>query len=283
MEGKCLFYHLFKLNAFDILIDQKNNLDDFIHTVKNIHKNFAGIHLEDIKSPDCFYIEKKLNDILDIPVIHDDQHCTAIAILTQILISNVHNGNVIIYGAGAAGIATGNLLKLYGFKIFMFDSKGLINKNRMDINDFKKPFACDSELSEAQLILNAKIVICLSIPNAIDYKIMIPLKNDSLLFALSHPSPDLDVLQLHKHNPFIKIFTGYKNDTFIQINNCNIFPLLMKYLIQYNVKYTISIGIIFAKVLSKFVIEKYNNNSLNIFDLQKDDKYLLYSIKNYNA
>lgn len=278
MEGKCLFYHLFKLNAIDILVDQKNNLDDFIHTVKNIYKNFAGIHLEDIKSPDCFYIEKKLNEILDIPVIHDDQHCTAIAILTQILLSNVHDGNVIIYGAGAAGIATGNLLKLHGFKVFMFDSKGLIHKNRIDISEFKKPFACNSELSEKQLILNARIVICLSVPNAIDYKIMIPLKNDSLLFALSNPSPDLDVLQLHKHNPFITIFTGYKNDKFIQVNNCNIFPLLMKYLIKYNVKYTNTIGLIFANVLYKFIIERYKNISLNIFDLQKDYKYLLYSI-----
>ena len=150
MEGKGLLFKIFAdIDVFDIEIDTKN-IDEFIETVKNISPTFGGINLEDIKAPEAFEIERRLVDELDIPVMHDDQHGTAIisgaALINALELANKKIGEIqmVICGAGAAAISCAKMYKSLGVKkknMLMFDSKGLININRKDLSLEKKLFA----------------------------------------------------------------------------------------------------------------------------------------------
>ena len=150
MEGKGLLFKIFAdIDVFDIEIDTKN-IDDFINTVKNIAPTFGGINLEDIKAPEAFEIERRLVDELDIPVMHDDQHGTAIisgaALINALELANKKIGDIkmVICGAGAAAISCAKMYRSLGVKkknILMFDSKGLINVNRSNLSTEKKMFS----------------------------------------------------------------------------------------------------------------------------------------------
>lgn len=260
MEGKCLFYHMFDLNAIDIEIDD-DTIDGFVNTVIKIHKTFAAIHLEDIKSPECFYIEKQINKNSNIPVIHDDQHCTAIAIAANVLYLSHKNKikDIVIFGAGAAGIASCYLLKELGYNIYLFDSKGLITKDRKDINEFKTVFACNSMIAEDDLINNADLIIMLTSPNVLDYKKFLSVKENAIIFSLANPQPDINVNKLINTRKDITIYIGSKSKKFNHINNCLVFPVLMKFLINNKIKYDLNIGIAFSKSFAYFMIKEKCN------------------------
>ena len=144
MEGKALLFKEFaNVDAFPIVLETQDP-DEIINIVKNIAPGFGGINLEDFAAPKCFYIENKLKEILNIPVMHDDQHGTAIVVLAALINAlkltnqNKEGTKIVICGAGAAGTAIAKLLSLYGFKdLIIVDSKGIISKDRLDLNDAK--------------------------------------------------------------------------------------------------------------------------------------------------
>jgi malate dehydrogenase (oxaloacetate-decarboxylating) len=145
MEGKSmLFSELAGLNSFPIVLDTQD-IDSIVNTIKNIAPVFAAINLEDIEAPKCFEIEERLQSELDIPVVHDDQHATAIVVLSGIINAlkvvgkKAEQSKVVLLGVGAAGIGTAKLLIEYGFKdILLVDSKGIIEQSRSDLNSIKQ-------------------------------------------------------------------------------------------------------------------------------------------------
>ena len=177
MEGKGLLFKIFAdIDVFDIEVDQ-SNVEDFVKTVKAIAPTFGGINLEDIKAPEAFEIEKRLKEELDIPVMHDDQHGTAIissaALVNALFIAEkkIDQVKVVISGAGASAISCGKLYISLGVKranIFMFDSKGLITKSRQNLDKNKLNFAqkCN-EISLEKAMLNADVFLGLSKGNIV--------------------------------------------------------------------------------------------------------------------
>ena len=155
MEGKAVLFKRFAdIAAIDIEIDNKNP-DEIIKCIQNIGNSFGGINLEDIAAPDCFIIERKLRDTLDIPIFHDDQHGTAIitsaALINALDISNKKPGEVkvVVNGAGASALACANLFKSIGINtknIIMLDRKGVIYKGRDNVDQFKSAYACETKL-----------------------------------------------------------------------------------------------------------------------------------------
>ena len=153
MEGKAVLFKRFAdIDAIDIEIDNKNS-DEIIKCIKNIGNSFGGINLEDIAAPDCFVIEKKLRESLDIPIFHDDQHGTAIitsaALINALDLSNKKPGDVkiVINGAGASALACANLFQSIGVKtgnIIMLDRKGVIYKGRDNVDQFKSAYAVET-------------------------------------------------------------------------------------------------------------------------------------------
>ena len=153
MEGKALLMkELAGVNAFPLVINEKN-VDELVNIIKKVSLEFAAINLEDIKAPDCFHVEEKLQNI-GIPVFHDDQHGTAMVVLAALINSlrivkkSIDEIKVVVNGAGAAGIATARLLMEYGINnLYIFDSKGALSKNRKDLNPYKMKIAKEINLS----------------------------------------------------------------------------------------------------------------------------------------
>ena len=172
MEGKAVLFKRFAdIDSIDIEVNS-NNTKSIIETIKNISGTFGGINLEDIAAPDCFIIEQKLKEVLDIPIFHDDQHGTAI-ITTAALINaldvskkKINNVKVVVNGAGASAQACTNLFKSYGVKsenIIMCDSKGVIYKGRKNIDQFKSAFAVSTKLRTLkEAMKNADVFLGLS-------------------------------------------------------------------------------------------------------------------------
>lgn len=151
MEGKSVLFKKFAdVNCIDLCIDMPDK-EEFVNIVKNLHCSFGGINLEDIKGPDCFYVEEKLKELMPIPVFHDDQHGTAIVCLAGLINAlesankNIEDVKIVVNGAGAAGIACMKLIQNYGAKpenCFVLDTKGVIYPGRVEgMNDFKETLA----------------------------------------------------------------------------------------------------------------------------------------------
>ena len=168
MEGKAiLFKKLANIDAFDIEINSSNS-NDFINTVCNISPTFGGINLEDIKAPECFFIEEEIKKKLDIPVFHDDQHGTAVVLSAALLNAleiqkkSIQNINLVCIGAGAAAIASMKLLIKLGLKksnIYMFDSKGIISDNRENLNKYKKEFRQKTDIKNLSDVMQKTDVL----------------------------------------------------------------------------------------------------------------------------
>ena len=236
MEGKGVLFKSFAdVDAVDIELNTKD-ADEIVNIVAAMADSFGGINLEDISAPRCFEIEKRLKEICNVPVFHDDQHGTAV-ITTAGLMNVMEMSNkkaedlkVVIIGAGAAGIACGNMYKLLGVKnITMIDSKGVIHSGREDLNKYKQVFALDTDdrnLEDA--MKNADMVLGLSKPDLIT-KEMVQSMSDSnpIIFACANPNPEITPPVAKEARADIIIGTG-RSDYSNQVNNVLGFPQIFR-------------------------------------------------------
>ncbi|MDR1876803.1 MAG: NADP-dependent malic enzyme [Flavobacteriaceae bacterium] len=237
MEGKGLLFKIFAgINVFDIEVNETNP-DKFIEIVKSIAPTFGGINLEDIKAPEAFEIEKRLKEELDIPVMHDDQHGTAIisaAALTNALElagKEIAKVKLVISGAGAAAIACTRLYKALGAKsenIVMCDSKGVIYKGRTDLNKEKQEFATetpDRTLEDA--MRNSDVFIGLSKGNIVSPEMLLSMNENPIVFAMANPTAEIDYNLAIQTRTDVIMATG-RSDFPNQVNNVLGFPYIFR-------------------------------------------------------
>ncbi len=238
MEGKALLFKIFSgIDVFDIEINETNP-DKFVQIVKAISPTFGGINLEDIKAPEAFEIEKKLKKELNIPVMHDDQHGTAIisgaALINALLCvkKNINKVKMVVNGAGAAAISCSKIYKQLGVSsnnILMFDSKGLLHDSRNDLNKEKKEFSVKinpiPNLKEA--IKNSDIFIGLSVGGILTEKMLKSMAPNPIVFAMANPDPEIDYNIALKIRPDIVMATG-RSDYPNQVNNVLGFPYIFR-------------------------------------------------------
>ncbi|WP_027327267.1 malic enzyme-like NAD(P)-binding protein [Helicobacter pametensis] len=235
MEGKSVLFKKFAdVDSFDIEIDEKDP-KKLIEIIKAIAPSFGGINLEDIKAPECFEIEQTLIQELDIPVMHDDQHGTAIvstaALLNacKIVQKELKDLKVVVIGAGASAISCAKMYKSFGVeKIHMFDSKGLINRSRTDLNAQKMEFVSDENYtSYKEALKGADVLLGLSRANILTQEDIQDMARDPLIFTLSNPNPEIKSELIKEVRPDAIIATG-RSDYPNQINNVLAFPYLFR-------------------------------------------------------
>ncbi len=261
MEGKAVLFKTFGgVDAFPIAIDSKD-VDEIVNIVKKISSIFGGINLEDIKAPECFEIEERLIKELDIPVMHDDQHGTAIVVLAGLInaikiTDKNKKSKIVISGAGAAGIAVTKLLMKYGFEnIILCDSKGVVCKNRKDLNDAKKDICevTNKEDIEGRLedaLKNADIFIGLSAPGIVT-KEMVKTMKEPIIFAMANPIPEIMPEEALKGGA--KIIATGRSDYPNQINNVLAFPGVFKGALEIRAKITDKMKLATAEALANMV------------------------------
>lgn len=237
MEGKAMLFKVYAdIDAFDIEISDKE-ADKIITTIQALAPTFGGINIEDIKSPECFYIEERLRKLLDIPVLHDDQHGTAVVIAAALInaceLTEKEFGkiNILICGAGAAGISTAKMLRNMGVKkehITMVDSKGVINIERNDLNSLKSEFAvCSRHKTLHEAIKGCDVFIGLSRGNLLYDSDIMEMSRNPIIFALANPVPEISYEKAKKLRPDAIVATG-RSDKPNQINNVLAFPYLFR-------------------------------------------------------
>ncbi len=237
MEGKGLLFKIFAdIDVFDIEIDTEN-IDEFIATVKNIAPTFGGINLEDIKAPEAFEIEKRLKEELDIPVMHDDQHGTAIisaaALLNALELAEkrIEDVNIVISGAGAAAVSCTRLYKAFGAKaenIVMLDSKGVIRKDRENLSEEKAEFATSHKIDTLEEAMkDADVFVGLSVKDIVSPEMLKSMAPNPIVFAMANPDPEIEYnLAIETRNDII-MATG-RSDHPNQVNNVLGFPYIFR-------------------------------------------------------
>ncbi|MDD4777412.1 MAG: NADP-dependent malic enzyme [Fermentimonas sp.] len=237
MEGKGLLFKIFAgIDVFDIEVNEKDP-EKFVQIVKAISPTFGGINLEDIKAPECFEIEERLKAELDIPIMHDDQHGTAIISACGLLNALELNGKkideikIVVNGAGAAANSCTKLYIALGAKlenIVMVDSKGVINKSRTDLNERKKPFATDRNITTLEEAVNgADMFLGLSVADVLTTDMVKSMSNDPIVFALANPNPEISYELAMSAREDIIFATG-RSDHPNQINNVLGFPYIFR-------------------------------------------------------
>ncbi|WP_300222255.1 malic enzyme-like NAD(P)-binding protein [uncultured Helicobacter sp.] len=235
MEGKSVLFKKFaNIDSFDIEIDEKDP-KKLISIIKAIAPTFGGINLEDIKAPECFEIERALKEELDIPVMHDDQHGTAIvssaALLNacEIVNKEIDKLKVVIIGAGASAISCGKMYQNFGVKnIIMFDSKGVIHSGRNDLSEEKKSFISSIDYPNYQEALrDADVLLGLSKGNILTQEDIKVMAKDPLIFTLSNPTPEIMPELIKEVRPDAIVATG-RSDYPNQINNVLAFPFIFR-------------------------------------------------------
>jgi malate dehydrogenase (oxaloacetate-decarboxylating)(NADP+) len=238
MEGKGLLFKIFAdIDVFDIEVDTKN-IDEFVNTVKNISCTFGGINLEDIKAPECFEIERRLKEELNIPLMHDDQHGTAIissaGLLNAVELSGKKMSEVklVINGAGASANSCAKMYIAVGVKkenILMLDSKGVIHKKRTDLDQYKSFFASDdsSKNTLEEAIKGADVFVGLSKGNILTQDMVRSMAKNCIVFALANPTPEISYEEAIAARPDIIIATG-RSDHPNQVNNVLGFPFIFR-------------------------------------------------------
>jgi len=237
MEGKGLLFKIFAdIDVFDIEVDTKD-VDKFIETVKNIAPTFGGINLEDIKAPEAFEIEQRLKAELDIPVMHDDQHGTAIisaaALLNALELAKkkIEKVKIVISGAGAAAVSCTKLYKAFGAKaenIVMLDSKGVIRKDRDNLSEEKEEFATAREIDTLdEAMKNADVFVGLSIANIVSPEMLKSMAKRPIVFAMANPNPEIDYQLAMDTRKDIIMATG-RSDHPNQVNNVLGFPFIFR-------------------------------------------------------
>ena len=238
MEGKCVLFKEFGgVNAVPICLDTQDP-EEIIAAVKNIAPGFGGINLEDISAPRCFEIEERLKEILDIPVFHDDQHGTAIVVLTGVINGLRITGKkkeecrVVVNGAGSAGVAITRLLLRYGFtNILMCDKEGILHKDYPNLNWMQKKMTELTNLNNetgtlADALKNADIFVGVSAPNIVSPEMVSSMNKDAILFAMANPVPEI-MPDLAKAAGARIVGTG-RSDFPNQVNNVIAFPGIFK-------------------------------------------------------
>lgn len=237
MEGKAVLFKAFAdIDVFDIEVDA-DEPKDFIDTVKRIASGFGGINLEDITAPKCFEIEHALTEALDIPVFHDDQHGTAVIISAGLLNAleiqekTLENARITIIGAGAAGIASAELLCDLGAdadKITMVDRSGVIHTERTNLNKYKRAFARETNKRTLEDAMEcADIVIGVSGPDILTTKMIDSMADHPIVFALSNPDPEIHPELAFKTRTDLIMATG-RSDFPNQVNNVLGFPYIFR-------------------------------------------------------
>lgn len=238
MEGKSILFKEFGgVNAFPICLATQDT-EEIINTVVNIAPAFGGINLEDISAPRCFEIEERLKKLLDIPVFHDDQHGTAIVVLAGIINSlkvvnkNKEQCEIVINGAGSAGIAITKLLLTYGFKnITMCDKTGILSKSTKELNFMQRRMMNFTNLSNktgslADALKGADIFVGVSAPNIVTKEMVQSMNKDAIIFAMANPVPEI-MPDIAKEAGAKVVGTG-RSDFPNQINNVVAFPGIFK-------------------------------------------------------
>ncbi|HIP19806.1 MAG TPA: malate dehydrogenase [Sulfurimonas sp.] len=234
MEGKGVLFKSFSgLDSFDIEVDTED-VDEFCKAVALISPTFGGINLEDIKAPECFEIEKRLDEELDIPVMHDDQHGTAVistaAIMNacEITGKTLQDLKIVVIGAGAAAISCARLYRHVGVKnIFMLDSKGVIHEGRDDLNEFKKEFCAPKDTTKIDVFMDADVAVGLSRPGSFSVENIKLMADTPIIFTLANPTPEIFPDVTRKARPDAIIATG-RSDFDNQVNNVLGFPFIFR-------------------------------------------------------
>ena len=238
MEGKGLLFKIYAgIDVFDIEVNEKDP-DKFIEAVKAIAPTFGGINLEDIKAPECFKIEQRLKEELDIPVMHDDQHGTAIissaGLLNALEVAGkkIEDVKIVVNGAGASAVSCTKLYISLGARlenIVMLDSKGVISKQRTDLNEQKKFFATDRTdiHTLAEAIKGADVFLGLSKGNVLTQDMVRSMADHPIVFALANPTPEISYEDAKASRPDVLIATG-RSDYPNQINNVIGFPYIFR-------------------------------------------------------
>jgi malate dehydrogenase (oxaloacetate-decarboxylating)(NADP+) len=237
MEGKAMLFKIYAdIDVFDIEISA-TNVDEFVNTVKNIAPTFGGINLEDIKAPECFEIERRLKEELDIPLMHDDQHGTAIissaAMLNAIEIAKkkIEKVKVVVNGAGASAITCAKLYISLGVKkenLVMCDSKGVITKLRKDLDETKKYFATDRKIKTLEEAMEgADMFLGLSKGNVVSKEMVKSMAKSPIVFALANPVSEISYKDAMAARPDVIVATG-RSDHPNQVNNVLGFPYIFR-------------------------------------------------------
>ncbi len=237
MEGKGLLFKIFAdVDVFDIEVDE-TDIDKFIQTVKAIAPTFGGINLEDIKAPECFEIEERLKAELNIPLMHDDQHGTAIITSAGLLNAlefndkKIEDLKIVVNGAGAAAISCSRLYIALGANpknIIMLDSRGVIHNERTDLNETKKEFISDTKVRTLEeAVKGSDVFLGLSVGGVMKPKMLLTMADQPIVFALANPTPEIDYeLAMETRNDII-MATG-RSDFPNQINNVLGFPYIFR-------------------------------------------------------
>ncbi|HEF2146318.1 TPA: malate dehydrogenase [Campylobacter coli] len=285
MEGKaCLFKKFADVNAYDLEIEA-HSVEEIVAFCRAIAPTFGGINLEDISAPKCFEIEAALQD-LGIPVMHDDQHGTAIISTAGLMNAMEISGKkfedikVVVSGAGAAGIASARMYRNLGVKnIILVDSKGVVNKKRIDLNQYKLEFVSDTQadtLKEA--MKDADVFLGLSAPKILDDEMILSMAKDPVIFALANPIPEVmpeDVARLRKD---AIVGTG-RSDYPNQINNVLGFPFIFRGALDVRAtKITENMKVAAARALAdlaKSPVSDAVKNAYNISHLEFGKDYVI--------
>ncbi len=237
MEGKGLLFKIFSdVDVFDIEIDT-TDVDQFIDHVKAISPTFGGINLEDIKAPECFEIERRLIDELDIPVFHDDQHGTAIISgagllnAVEIIGKEIKDLKVVVNGAGASAISCARLYVAMGVKqenVIMVDSKGVLSKKRTDLNKYKLEFAIETDkVTLADAVDGTDVFLGLSVADVLTPEMLNTMAPDPIVFAMANPNPEIAYEKAMATRDDLIFATG-RSDYPNQINNVLGFPFIFR-------------------------------------------------------
>ncbi|UFH54046.1 NADP-dependent malic enzyme [Spirosoma sp. KNUC1025] len=237
MEGKGLLFKIYSdIDVFDIELNTKN-IDEFVRTVKILEPTFGGVNLEDIKAPECFEIEERLKREMNIPVMHDDQHGTAIvsgaALLNalELVGKRIETAQFVILGAGAAAISCARQYVALGAKhenMVMFDVNGPLTTDRTDLNELMRPFATSRPISSlADAFDGADVFVGLSKGNIVSQALIRTMAKDAIVFAMANPNPEISYDEAMACRPDIIMATG-RSDYPNQVNNVLGFPYIFR-------------------------------------------------------
>jgi len=277
MEGKgVLFKRFANIDVYDIEINC-DDPDQFIQTVVNISPTFGGINLEDIAAPHCFYIEEELKKRLDIPVFHDDQHGTAVIVAAglknalEIQKKLIEKVKIVFLGAGAAGCSCARLLKKMGAKnILLVDRKGVLSKNRKDLNKYNQDLAVDTKsITLEEAMHETDVFIGVSGANLIHKDHILSMAKNPIIFALANPDPEILPSAAHQIRDDIIMATG-RSDFPNQVNNVLGFPFLFRGALDAKAK-TISDNMLIAAAtaLAKLTKEPVPKKVLDAYHLNE--------------
>ena len=237
MEGKAVLFKRFAdIDAIDLEIDS-SDANEIINCISSFGKSFGGINLEDIAAPDCFVIEQKLKEKLDIPIFHDDQHGTAIITLAALINAldiskkSIKDIKVVVNGAGASAIACTNLFKNNGLpnkNIIMLDRKGVLYRGRDNLDQWKSAHAIDTKLRTLEeAIKGADVFLGLSTKNVLNKNMVKKMAKNPIIFACANPDPEINPEDVHEVRDDAIVATG-RSDYPNQVNNLIGFPYIFR-------------------------------------------------------